>query len=157
SLRWMQMQYLQSAGCLEDLEQFRDHALALLGIFAADGGYHTAVEMPGQDKAVELVQRALDRLGLVEYVTAVGIVFDYPLNPAHMAFDGLEPVQQLVFVSVHLRVSLCVSSHPLPRGMGLVYLSMPCLSSMFFARHLCDTHAALPMIRAHMPLRIASW
>src|SRR6266508_6961898 len=103
------------AARLEDLQQLVNHPLALSHISAADRGRHTAVEVPLHHDAVELVERSLDRFGLLENLDTIGIVLDHPLDAANMPLDRLQPVEQLLFI----RHSRLLRSPP--QGVGSLY------------------------------------
>lgn len=90
------------SGCrVKHLHQLIHHALALCGVIAANGGGDAMVEVIRQHDRVELFQRRLHSLRLLDDVNAVGIVFYHALHAANVALDGLEPVEQVFFVSLH--------------------------------------------------------
>jgi len=90
------------------------HTLALFRLLAANGSYDTAIQVIGKDDAVELFERALDSLGLLDDVNAVRIILNHPLDSAHMAFNRFEPVYELLFFISHRYLPPI----PPPRGDG---------------------------------------
>src|SRR6266550_4069814 len=90
------------------------HTLALFRLLAANGGDDTAIQVIGKNDAVELFERALDSLGLLNDVNAVRIILNHPLHSAHMAFNRLEPVYKLLFFISHQ----CLPPKSPPRGVG---------------------------------------
>ena len=67
--------------------------LALLVWFGTD---HAGLGVPVEQAERHLVERGLRRRDLREDVDAVAVVLDHPFDPADLAFDALQPREELI-------------------------------------------------------------
>src|SRR5262245_46532893 len=100
------------SGKVEELRELVNDLLvpAFLEAFA-----DAAVQMAAQEQPFELVDGALDGVGLLEDVHAVLVFLNHPANPLEMAFDVRETLQDVRLFCLHG----ARSRKPPPRGCGL--------------------------------------
>jgi len=78
--------------------------------------HHAAFEVASEDQGLELLDRAPDRVGLLENVDAVLVLFDHAAHALEMALDVIQALEGLWFGGrVHRDALSGLTNHPLPR------------------------------------------
>src|SRR5579864_8083532 len=83
------------AAVFENLEQFRDGALALAGIVRPDRTGHAVVEVPLEQQGRGLVDGALHGADLFDDVDAIPVLVDHPDDRAPVPLDAAQPRENL--------------------------------------------------------------
>src|SRR5215470_4624449 len=94
---------------LEQLAQLADHLRVAAFL---EAGWHARGQVSFQQRTLEGLDRALDRVRLLEDVDAVNVVLDHLADTAQMTLDGRQAVHDLFLVSLH-------AASPGPQGEGV--------------------------------------
>src|SRR6266536_3097864 len=102
-----------AAGEREELLQLAEH---LFVAALADALRHAVAEVAAQEHLLELLDRALHRVGLLQDVDAVGVVLHHLADAAQVALDVVETLDRVVLRCLHVSTL----PYPYPPGGGLM-------------------------------------
>ena len=75
----------------EDLDKFCDLAPLIRGVSGRDRVLDRMLDMVAENGTLDLLERGLYRLDLVDHIDAIAVIGDHPRDPAHLAFDAAQP------------------------------------------------------------------